>query len=591
MKKRRLIFEAPKSPAPPIEPGTENGTDIPMDDRGLEDKEPENVDKIPDAPPAPAPEPPVPRPVPRPTPPAPAPEPERPTDLLGLSGDTTEFNIRSGDPASDFIGSFQKALYVFYTTERKAKGSDIAKIAAEEFKKKGEEKKLQDARYGYRTHCVSKAAIDSLIVLVNAAREKQKGSTNESRRVERLARLLNQKLVGTRKNWLFEDDQSVKKVSYDKLIKTLTMLKTKFTDASDNDCNTKLEEDKFIEKQYIELLMNILNMLEYDNDGNIINLEEIAKKVEEKGGGEGPPPDKKPDVLDNKPEPGPAPDKEDEDRLRDPSCWYAMNITVKGNPVTGPREIWQQVQLDFDSWFDMLKPILDSESLPDDFTYRTGFFSSTRALLETLAARRATNINLACFIQLFTPVLQHFESQMRTAQDRYETLKGTNPTAAENYLTPIKGIFLNDKGEIQGSKIYEIYRQLNLAVRQGAPQKSQLLIFGATKAKNAGNEIAADAFTAMAQGQPLPTQTASVNAPATTVGTRTSPFNNYSELENFAKQKGRTGPIEVFYKDNNEVIPVTVDPNGAITSKVTTESLKQKREALLHKALFKRLVK
>lgn len=511
-----------------------------------------------------------------------------------VAGEQTKFRIFR-HPPDEFIGAFQKKLKEF------GEGHNLSKIALEDISDtEGNLQNLEDSVYGRRTHYVTRKAAVAYLEAVKRAIEKAKQSAapkeSRIRRIEILAKLLNEKLNKTKNNWLFEADE----ISQQEYVEKLEQLQTHLQDivskleeahAIDN-WRTLPPRTAYMDKETLKKFFDLMELAEFDNDGNIINLKTVAEKAngDDDGGGspEQPPDDKKPETPKENPQ-------EANDQLRDASCWYTFNITIRGFGATSPKMLWSAAGLDFDAWYANINKLLSLTALPADYNYTTGLLSGYSALINLLNTRKAQNINLQCFSTLFTPFSDHLKSQIQEAVQEYKT----KPEADKvKFLTSLKGYFLNEKGGYENTIAYKAYFELNQVLEVGLRKIREDLI-------NAGTQMVNQGIPAGTVVHRIADGDTQKQIEAAASGQKNTPMTKDQALG----VKADNNPVEITYTDNNKLYKLSIPPGktgkDVITNAIEVdkegrpitqqtsqqESLKQKREQLLHEALFKKLVK
>lgn len=559
------------------------------------------------------------------TPPAPAPAEKAPETGGGAAapedgegaaedgekdtGDTEEsqtkfYNIRNPS-RDDFIVTFQNLL------QRFAENHIIAKEKIDDIQKKeGNLGGLSDGRYGRRTHLVTRKAAESYLEAVKAAIEKLKSSKRQQeskqRRIENLAKLLNEKLTKTKRNWLFEAEGNLDLKSLEGLESDLEQILGELNSAhSVDNWRTRANRDANVDEETLKKLFGLMGKAKFDENGSIINLGEIASG---EGGGEKQPEPKQPE----KPEQPKVNPQEANSQLRDASCWYTFNITVRGQGATSPQMLWNAAGLDFDSWYANISKILKNTDMPEEFQYTTGLLSGYTALIDLLNSRRAQNINLDCFNTLFTPFRDHLKSQLQDAASRYDENQGADKTTL---LNDLKGKFLNDKGRWEGTIAFKAHSELDAVLTKGLEKMRSNLIDAGTNMLQKGIAAGA-AVKAMADGA---TQTQAVTvandaAAKQKAAGNTPQANTPLTYDQAMATEAPQNPVNITFTGRDSKLYTLTIPAGRKGSEVISnaklvadappaapaaqnnkgaqqESLKQRREQLLHEALFKKLVR
>ena len=167
----------------------------------------------------------VPEPKPQPQPgPQPQPDPLPVQDEDCPIGQTLEKYDLYKPPANQFAEQLQTKLELFYD-----KNASTRAIASEINTE--EPRKLDDGRYGHRTHYMAIMSIRALKQALEELKKKYESSRSsiqqESKRIELLAKRLNERFLGLKSNWLFEAEQIItrkKKLNVDKVNKFIAEL-------------------------------------------------------------------------------------------------------------------------------------------------------------------------------------------------------------------------------------------------------------------------------------------------------------------------------------------------------------------------------
>ena len=243
--------------------------------------------------------------------------------------------------------SFQSKLRNFYEKNKETKNI-AAKFQAD---------KLKDGRYGYRTHAVSRAAIDNLIKQLKDLMAKKPPAVKESR-LEKLSEVINKRLTESQTNWLFEQPEEGR-VDYKFLLTKLQRLKSGFDGAYAGD-NRAGAKGSAIDSALVKELEGVLGQLQFDAEGNIINLPKLAKDA-------APDAPATPEATPKAPEAQPKvpqaekPKKVPQKRHRQTTCRFAINLGSRGQQMATPDSVFIGGPASWTETYSMLKDIFASE--------------------------------------------------------------------------------------------------------------------------------------------------------------------------------------------------------------------------------------
>jgi hypothetical protein len=354
-----------------------------------------------------------------------------------VESDVAKYDIKSGKPKTDFIKSFQtEALARFYNNVKDKKLEPIIKDYRDG-------KFLSDGMYGYRTHHISRQAINFLLAEVLKAEKAKKGGLNYKN-----ARSLLRSL----------------KVSFDGI----------------HNQNMRPNKRTMIRATLIARLDNLLRLLQF-KDGKVTNLDKIGGGI-----GKATPdtPKKKDDDTKKKPVVTPPVARKPAPKPREASCWYAQNITFGGEQATSPNTLWARTEgvETFDDWYKKMRTVLNDTRAGDSYTFLTGARTTYRAQISTMGARRSTNINIQCFITIGNALMRVLSALGNTAEMNYSK----SPEALETQAAQ----FLNN-GKYEGSLAYECQVTLYKVVMNAMRNISPKILRAASKLKQGGKNKAA----------------------------------------------------------------------------------------------------
>ena len=188
------------------------------------------------------------------------------------------------------VARYQTELKRFYENHAALKGKAGAFLNPGKTKR-GKPGKTADGYYGKTTHRVSEAALDEIIRQVEALARPATTPKQESR-IEKLSKLLNEKLANTQSNWLFEAPAAAPaakpapaapaakaaepakpaepKVNYGPLLAKLKRLKTDYAAATNSGR---------IAEKIVQEFGGVLKELTWDQEGKINNLAVLAQNA------------------------------------------------------------------------------------------------------------------------------------------------------------------------------------------------------------------------------------------------------------------------------------------------------------------------
>ena len=375
-----------------------------------------------------------------------------------VESEVVRYDIKSGKPKTDFIKSFQtEALARFYNNVKDQKLAPIIKGYQQG-------KFLSDGKYGYRTHHISREAINFLLVEVSRAEKEKRGGLNYKN-----ARSLLRSL----------------KASFDSI----------------HNQNARPKKRTMIRATLIARLDNLLRLLQF-KDGKVTNLDKIG------GGGKGAAvfPQKK-DDKGKKPVEAPPAARKPAPKPREASCWYAQNITFGGEQATSPNTLWARTEgvETFDDWYKKMRTVMNDTRAGDSYTFLTGARTTYRAQVSTMGARRATNINIQCFITIGNALMRVLSALGNTAEMNHSK----NPKALEMQAAQ----FLNN-GKYEGSLAYECQVTLYKVVMNAMRNISPKILRAASKLKQGGKNKAASDVASLV-GDKAAQKIVSMRGPAT----------------------------------------------------------------------------
>ena len=341
-----------------------------------------------------------------------------------------------------------RALKRFYTN---IKDPSLTKIIADY--QAG--KYLSDGFYGHRTHHTSREAIKYLIKAVNEAKKQGKAG-----------------------------------IDYDNAMAILNGLDRAFAAAHDNP--NKPKKNRFIQARFVDQLDLLLRLLQF-KDGKISNLgvvggggkatTRIPKKKDDKG--------KKPESKGKKPIPAPPIARKPAPRPREASCWYAQNITFGGEQATSPNSLWARTKgvETFDQWHEKMMTVMNYAGYSASYTFRSGARASYRAQVETMGARRSTNINIQCFVAIGSALSRVLSALGNTAE--------MNHPKDPKRLSVRAKYFLNN-GKYAGSLARECQVTLYKVVMNAMQNEAPKILRAAEKLKQGGQDKQAAVVAALA---------------------------------------------------------------------------------------------
>jgi hypothetical protein len=477
---------------------------------------------------------------------------------------------------------------------------------------------LDDGFYGSRTHGLSRYALLALMKALEDAKTKsnKRSSQKESKekRIEVLSLLLNEKLANNSNDWLFE--QEVSKIDYDKAIERVRQLVAKYNQASMNNWNEPAETDNaIIDRATLEEFGRIIPLLKFDDNGNISNIKEVATKLTAQP------------AVAAKGEPA-KPAKEVVKRPSETSCFYAIDRTISGITDLSPTKIWASVGEDWVEWYKEALVLLKHEAAvaQPQFYYLSGEQSRYLGVVETMNKNIALNINLTCVSVYMMKFLRNLIGNMKAAQDFAQSGKGDADTYL-HFVGPDKKTFKNSRAD----KLAEVLRRViakipelrdsqnqnaqvtgdkGLATTQKqAALQNKAAVTAAKPSKAVAAAVATRGTPAPARNKPLDIDAIAkmflerANKVATfkeaIIEAGTPDTANTKQVNNLAKEVfGTDKPTTeqeamvgaAITKARNKLIGAPV-PAASATKTPQQESLKQKREKLLHEAIFKKLVK
>ena len=547
------------------------------------------------------------------------------------------YNIRKA-PRDRWIGGYQNKLKSFYDKNA------ATKAIASNY----ETRKLTDTRYGYRTHFVTIKAAENIISQLDkflkpkaaakpaatpapAAAAKAapaKPATANERRIKQLSKLLETKLVGSELNLFNEQDtpasEAEKKKKLQALLKELNEIKTRLTDAYNENRRPKTNEAKEIQGKDLDRFNKILSMLSWNEKGEI-DFNEVYKKMQP--------------AVAAKEEPT-KPAKEAVKRPSETSCFYAIDRTISGVTDMSPTKIWAEVGESWDRWYKEALELLEDEAASRQFYYLSGPQSSYLGVVKSMDKNAALNINLFCVSRYMEKFLLNLEGNGIAAQN----LAKAGPSAmvaeqaepVENYSNFVgpDGTFVTSRA----NKLANVLRKVLAAIpKLRRNQNQNAKATGDKRLLTTPKQAAAQNKAAATAAKPSKAVAAAVAAKGTPAQARKVPTSIDEIVKIFlerAKERdefkqtilklgtpGTTNTQEVMelakvlFKTNSPNTRQLAMVNAAITNarngltgatsapaptaKPTAkpapatqkESIKEKREKLLHEAIFKKLVK
>ena len=532
------------------------------------------------------------------------------------------YNIRKA-PRDRWIGGYQTNLKRFYTA------NEATKAIASNY----ETRKLTDTRYGYRTHFVTIKAAENIISQLDkflkqkaaakpaatpapAAAAKAapaKPATANERRIKQLSKLLETKLVGSELNLFNEQDtpasEAEKKKKLQALLKELNEIKTRLTDAYNENRRPKTNEAKEIQGKDLDRFNKILSMLSWNEKGEI-DFNEVYKKMQPAVAAKGEPA---------------KPSEEVVKRPSETSCFYAIDRTISGVTDMSPTKIWASVRESWDNWYKEALELLEDEAASRQFYYLSGPQSSYLGVVKSMDKNAALNINLFCVSRYMEKFLLNLEGNGIAAQNLAQSKKepvqnysnfvgqdGTFATSRANKLAIVIRKVLaaipklrrnqNQNAKVTGDK--------GLATtQQQAAAQDKAAVTAAKPSKAVAAAVAARGTPAPARNKPLDIDAIAkmflerANKVATfketiiqagTPGTANTKQVNNLAKEVFGTDKPTTEQEAMvgaaITKARNKLIGAPV-PAASATKTTQQESIKEKREKLLNEAIFKKLVK
>ena len=495
-----------------------------------------------------------------------------------------KYNIRKPAPRSPVSG-FQGKLKTFYQKNA------ATKAVADRYLKKAPAK-LTDGRYGYRTHAVSRTAIDDLIRQVKEAQAKQKTVTKESR-IEKLSKLLNEKLANTQSNWLFEAPlppealpdvpaatpppaaaapapaaAPAAKVDYGPLLAKLTRLKTAFDGAYKG--TGRPAAKALIDSNDVKELGDLLGELAFKG-GNITNLAVLAKKESGK-----PKPDRPeagpvgPVGKEKEEKPKPVPQK----RHRETSCRFAMNLASRGQQLATPDSVFLGTKYTWEQTYKLLQDLFRSQITTFAYDYSTNPERKRQStIFSNIDNTKTETWNLMCLKTYFENMLVILKGDKAMYDHKLGVLKeGPEEVKA----------FRKETGPQERSlpttiaALEAAIGQINVTVQRIAIAARKLQAAGRNEEATAVANIAGKEVAKKVAASP-PVPVASAQGPEAKEKRKRRPPKP-------VVKKVTTKGVGVMSRTAGGKIPPESDPAKQ------QESLKQRRDELLNEYLFKKLV-
>ena len=515
----------------------------------------------------------------------PAPARTQTIDDCDTDPDREEYDIYK-PPASPFIKVLQGQLARFYKLNNSTK-----ELAVEiENIDKG---KLEDSKYGHRTHFMAIKSIEALIEELNKIKSASNGPVAESR-VDKLQKLLNKKLLNLR-----EDATQTSQV--DDLISKLKKLQEQFTKVYDNTKNWQIAPDTEspIGKDPLQLLLRILCRLKFDDKG-------VPQDLVATLGGKSKQQPAKPAA------PAAAPVKQIP-TMQDINCWFRWELTIQGNPAATPVAIFQNAGIPLDDWYKRAMELMTDTEVNPTYSYISGILSNYKKQVEVFYDNRIKTMNLSCFIQTFGLIRDNFLTQLGTVQQAInnKTSDSTDP----KWKNSVKYFLDKAQTTTEGSYVEKLFKDLDV-VLAGARNFRDQLINVAREASKGGESKAAAAAAAAAGIKSPPAAATSASKPNETtlqdIIQATCPGGQEDEGEqmmfttvfrcpNSNIKFGLRGKKWIYSQDNfQNRFFATMEQNGKLTptsdrdgppSVTENKNRFDKRNQLIYESLFKKLVK